>query len=437
MAADTSVLSSGGRTRVVADRIRSACSQPAVLVVLGGAFALRVVVLLTARGIPLRDDSADYARLGKLLAHGHGFGDSLLAAGGGPTAFRPPAYPLFLGTVFRATGDSLTAARLLQAVLGTVTVALIGIIAWQLFDRRHGLIAAGIAAVYPPLVLTGNGVLTEAISLPLEMLVLVLALRYRRSGRGGLTLPALIGLLIGICVLTRPANVALAIPIVLLLTTSWRGRGLVPAAVAVGVLLVTLAPWQIRNQIRFDEFVPLTTGEAFVVGGVYNDQAAHDPHNRAVWRSPTFVPGLANLFDDRALDESELADALRGRGTDYAKEHPGYVPVVIATNFVYLFDLSGFERAETGHASLGYGAGWSKLWTISYWAVALLALCGAFTRKVRDAPLAVWLIPVLFVLVTIPTLGTARYRAPIEPFLVLLAAAAIAHGLERRKARSV
>src|SRR5687767_14012838 len=99
--------------------------------VLAVAFVLRAGVVLARRQMTLRDDAADYVRLAGLLAHGHGFGDTVLAAGGGPTAFRAPGYPFFLGAVFRLTGDSLTTARLLQAGLGTVTVALIGIVACQ------------------------------------------------------------------------------------------------------------------------------------------------------------------------------------------------------------------------------------------------------------------------------------------------------------------
>jgi hypothetical protein len=38
---------------------------------------------------------------------------------------------------------------------------------------------------------------------------------------------------------------------------------------------------------------------------------------------------------------------------------------------------------------------------------------------------------VLFVAVTVPTLGTSRYRAPIEPFVVLLAASAVVSGIDR------
>ena len=64
-------------------------------------------------------------------------------------------------------------------------------------------------------------------------------------------------------------------------------------------------------------------------------------------------------------------------------------------------------------------------------ALLLVAVAGAFTARARRVPPAIWLTPVLFVVVTIPTLGNNRYRVPIEPFIVLLATLALDAGYER------
>jgi 4-amino-4-deoxy-L-arabinose transferase-like glycosyltransferase len=318
-------------------------------------------------------------------------------------------------------------------------VGLIGVIAWQLFDRRTALIAAGLAAVYPPLVLVGNGVLTEPISLPLELGALALALEARRRQGARFTLAALSGLLVGLAILTRPANGALVIPVVLLLLLPRPidRRRLASGAVAVVMIVVALAPWEIRNQLSFHRFVPVSTVDAFILAGVYNDQAAHDHVHRALWRAPTFVPGQAELFQDKHLNEATLADALRRRATSYAQHHPGYVPVVVYTNFANLFDLKGLGFARLANRSLGYGKPGTALWVFSYYAVGLAAIAGAFTKRARRVPLAVWSAPILFVLVTIPTLGTSRYRAPIEPFIVLLAALAMSTWLGSGRRRGM
>lgn len=58
--------------------------------------------------------------------------------------------------------------------------------------------------------------------------------------------------------------------------------------------------------------------------------------------------------------------------------------------------------------------------------MAALALAGGFTRRARRVPGWVWAIPVLLALsVVFINVETPRFREPIEPFLVLLAACAV------------
>src|SRR5206468_10977698 len=127
---------------------------------LGAALLVRLAVVgLTHDSYRLRDDPADYHRLGVSLAGGHGFAHSVVAAGDGPTAFRPPLYPLTLGAVYTVAGHRVVVARVVQAVVGTITVALLGVLAGLLWDRRVALVAMGLAAIYPAVVLTDTALL--------------------------------------------------------------------------------------------------------------------------------------------------------------------------------------------------------------------------------------------------------------------------------------
>jgi hypothetical protein len=58
---------------------------------------------------------------------------------------------------------------------------------------------------------------------------------------------------------------------------------------------------------------------------------------------------------------------------------------------------------------------------VSFWLVAGLALIGLFGKRLWRAPPALWVIPVLFLLSSVPVLGMSRIRAPIDPFLVFAA----------------
>src|SRR5439155_12748910 len=103
------------------------------------ALAVRLAaVAATPHYVPV-SDPLDYERYALAIQHGHfpprGGGDP------GPTAYRPPLYPLFLGTVYRLSpGDPRVAARVVQAFVGALTVLLAGVVARQLFGRRIALV---------------------------------------------------------------------------------------------------------------------------------------------------------------------------------------------------------------------------------------------------------------------------------------------------------
>jgi multiple sugar transport system permease protein len=54
-------------------------------------------------------------------------------------------------------------------------------------------------------------------------------------------------------------------------------------------------------------------------------------------------------------------------------------------------------------------------------------------RRLREAPAFLWSIPVLLVLPAIGLWGLSRYRAPVDPFLVMVAAVGIVALVERRR----
>jgi ABC-2 type transport system ATP-binding protein len=422
------------RSRPDADGQRWWNFSPSVWALLGLAGVLRVVCALANRGMALVDDPADYHRLAVSLANGHGFGETVLAAGGGPTAFRPPLYPLFLGAVYKVTGDSMGAALVAQAFLGVVTAGLLGVIGWQLWGRRAGLMALGVGAVYPPLILAGGSLLTESISLPLQLAALAAALEQRRTGRHRLRWAAAAGVATGLAVLARPPNGVLLVPVVLLLCARplLARRNVGPVLIAGGLAVLTVLPWTIRNTAAFDRTVLVSTSNSFVLGGVYNRTADEDTVHPAMWRPPTGVPALAPLFSDPSLDEAELAERLDTAGRRYARDHPGYVARVVFWNGARLFDVTGRQDTLEAAQPLGYGQRAADVWLIGYAVAALLAVAGLAAGALRRTPLAFWATPLLFIAVTIPTLGTSRYRAPIEPFIVLLAAFALTHLLLRR-----
>ena len=85
---------------------------------------------------------------------GDGFSKTL--AHGRPTAFRPPGYPYFLGAVYhvfkadrKPAKERVHVARIAQAFVGAALVALVGVIAAQLWGSIAALVALGLARDLP------------------------------------------------------------------------------------------------------------------------------------------------------------------------------------------------------------------------------------------------------------------------------------------------
>src|SRR5688500_17585731 len=84
------------------------------------AVAFRAYGVWSHPAVPV-SDAEDYHQLATRLVEGHGY----VNAAGRPTAWRPPAYPVFLAGVYEIAGVSVERATMVQVVLGGLTVLML------------------------------------------------------------------------------------------------------------------------------------------------------------------------------------------------------------------------------------------------------------------------------------------------------------------------
>lgn len=387
-------------------------------------------------------DSRDYDRHARSIARGDGFADSVRP--GRHTAFRPPAYPILLAGVYKLTGVErakesrrMVPARILQALIGTLIVGLIGLVAAQLWDRRRSLVAMGLAAVYLPLILVGGSVMSEPLFAALLLGALAAALAHRSSPHR-MRFALLAGLLAGLTILTRANAGVLLLPLAVAVWDlhprfSW--QSLAPPVALVIVAIAAVSPWTIRNAIVFHTFIPVSTQAGSALAGTYNDQAAHDRENPASWRALFHIPEYQSLYKRRGeISEPVLERQLRKRGLRYAREHPGYVAKVGLWSTIRMLDLAGLQWSRHTASTISVSARWAVAGVVCFWLFALLALAGAFTKAARRTPWFVWAVPLLLYLgVVFLVVETPRYRTGIDPFLIMLAALALTSLRERAR----
>jgi 4-amino-4-deoxy-L-arabinose transferase-like glycosyltransferase len=404
------------------------------------ALGLRLAYVHATPGYVLRNDAYDYDTHARSIAEGHGYSKTL--AHGRPTAFRPPGYPYFLGGVYKVFGVAqasdhrrLHVARVAQALVGTAIVVLVGVLAAQLWGWGLGLVALALSAVYVPLITVGGAVMSEPLFDVFMLGALVAAVAHRRSPhRSRWALVA--GLLAGLAILTRANATVLLLPLAWALWDGrpWRSRtALGPPVVLVVVAVLMVVPWTIRNAVELHAFVPVSTQLGSALAGTYNDQARDDQRDPASWRSISHIPAFADLWRNvRTIPEPTMEKELRRRAQRYIREHPTYVATVAWWDIRRVLDLGGVHRWRHTAATITIDRTWADRGVVCFWIFAALSLVGAFTRRARGVPGYVWAVPALmFLSVVFLVVETPRYRTPIDPFVILLAAAALAAAAER------
>ena len=415
----------------------------AAVALVAGALGLRLAYVDATPGYHLRHDAHDYDVHARSIADGKGFSKTL--AHGRPTAFRPPGYPYFLGGVYKVFGVQhaadprrLHVARVAQAFVGAAIVALVGILAAQLWGWGLGLLALALSAVYIPLITVGGAVMSEPLFDAFMLAALVAALAHRQS-RHRYRWALLAGALGGLAILTRANALILLFPLAWAVWDArrWRSRAaLGPPLALVVVALLTVTPWTIRNAVELHAFVPVSTQLGSALGGTYNDAVRADTQNPAAWQGLRHIPDYADLFTRvRETPEPVLERELRRRAVHYMADHPLFVAKVGWWNTRRMLELAGRPRSRATAATITINHKWADRGIVCFWIVAGLALAGVATRRARSAPPFVWAVPALmFLSVVFLVVETPRYRTPIDPFLVLLAAAAVATGWERASA---
>jgi 4-amino-4-deoxy-L-arabinose transferase-like glycosyltransferase len=397
------------------------------------ALVARLVVVSASEDFRPRGDATDYKRHAQSIADGTGYPPSDIAGEGGPSAFRPPLYPYFLAGAYELTGGGPTEARYAQAGVGAATVALVAVVAWQLWGVAVALTAAGLAALYPPLLLVDTSLLSETLFLPLVLGALAAVLWARRSEHR-VRWALLAGALTGLATLTRGNAPVLLLPLAIGL---WGERprlsraALGPPLAMLAAFALAVAPWTLRNWVVMDAFVPVSTLAGYTLAGTYNDAARMASEFPAAWR-PT-VPedsSYARLLARPDLNEVELERELRAEVLEYVRDHPGYVAEVGFWNTVRLLQLDGREYARIGTTEAGFSTRFADAATYSWWAVLVLSLAGVFTVAARRAPVFVWLVPLVLASVVFVA-APIRMRAPLEAFFVMLAALALITARER------
>lgn len=387
------------------------------------SFALVIVYVLATMPNGLAGDQLEYHREGVLFTEGKLWWATAPFGVAHPSAWKTPIYPAWVGLWYEILGAKPALVGAVQALLAPLSVLLTWVLAKRLFDPRTALLAACVVAVFP-LAWEFYGLLySEALAVPLTLGVLLLFL-----GRGAPSRAraAGVGAAIGIALLVRPSSgflftAALAAWVI---AAGWK-RGLSATAIAVVVALVVVAPWTIRNSLTDGiGFVPLSVQDGAAYG-TFNSTSANDPLYPYAWRP--VIDDQPAVLTGPPVSDSRLRSGLQDSARDYIADHPFSAAEAFFWNGLSrLWDVRRPGRALDEVPFEGRSQAVTAVGLGMYYVLLVCALAGLWRhRRRRDFVIPVLALALAASVVFTSASGT-RYRAPLEPLIVICAASLLA-----------
>lgn len=334
--------------------------------VLAAALVARLAVIVP--GFGTLSDIDNYLPLARSLAEGRGFALPDV----GPTAYRPPLYPIILAPMVALLGDGLPwgiAALHVGLGLGTVGLTDLAGRRWG-YSPARAAIAASIVALDPVAVVQGRAVMTETLAAFLVALGLA-AMTVR--GRVGCVLA---GSISGLAALCRPSllpGAGLAAGAILAIGPGDRRRRAVGCLLFVAGLVATMAPWAARNARAFGRPVWTTTHGGYTLALANNPEYYADVVDGppgAVWSGANQRAWAVRITRETAgLSQVEADRALRDQGLRMLRDRPSTFLRASVARLGRFWGVAPSSAVFPGPVRLA-----TALWTIPLWAALALGL---------------------------------------------------------------
>lgn len=369
-------------------------------------------------------DSGTYDSLARSMAEGKGMNYEFF--------WQPLFYPIFLSAVYLAGNSSMICAKVIQILLGCITCLLTYQLGKIIFNRRIGIIASVITALYGPLIFFEVELLASGWAA--FWIVVLILLFVKTSSRKSLWLCVALGVCGALSILTRPtflpffaaASIWLAAKFYQTMDR-WPRLILRLGAILASFLLIAI-PVAVQNLRVTDHFgiLPAAGGINFYIGNNPNYPETLTARPGWGWEEMTQLPEQNGVrgnmweqqkyFNKRVINFvlTEPLTFLKGlvhKTTQFlsSREIPRNVDIYLFTKWSRLLGLLVWKVG-------GFGFPFGALLPL-----ALLGLASYW----RQIPMPLKLFLILYPLSIILVFVAARYRVPVIPVMTVLAAAGL------------
>jgi 4-amino-4-deoxy-L-arabinose transferase-like glycosyltransferase len=358
------------------------------------------------------------------------------------TVDRAPLWPFTIAGISIVFGPSDYYARLFLSLIGSGTCVLVYLFARDLFSRRIGILAGAFAAIYPELYIYDGWLYTESLYIFLLFAVCYGLYRLQRTPERTWRIWITCGILLGLLSLTRPNGVtAIGLFIIWAIIMAWQ-KLLTWRVTARGVLATTLialaliAPWTVRNYLVTHTFIPVAIGDGTVLLGAYNEEAltqnTYPGGPKGTWVNPLESrPDVARSYTLNPCSapcEVAREGAFKDAALQWIRDNIYAMPYLLKLHFVNMWQPNTFEidlptARFPQQPSTQFVLSMMKTFPIYVFVVAAFGFLVSL-RRWREL-LFIYFMILMTIAECIFYYGIPRFRAPIEPMLILLAAGSI------------
>lgn len=341
--------------------------------------------------------------------------------------WQAPFYPLFLSAVYLVTGGSILAAKIFQMFLAGVTCVLVYFLGVRIFNRRIGLFAGILAAMYMPLVFYDGELLATGWAAFWSVLLVIGFIRTAEKPDPWHCF--FLGLLGGLGTVTRPVFlpffIAGSIWFGVTATRHLEMKKLLLRAMAIGAGFLTIAiptgllGYQTTGKFRI---LPFSGGINLYIGNNPNYKETITIRPGLQWENLLKIPAAYGIESIYKKDEF-----FRKKTIEYALNKP----VDFIKGLAYKTSQFFSSREIPRNTSIYTFRKWSWMLRIGVWRfmdfgfpfgiILSLAVVGAIGWW-RKIPAPVWLFLSFYPASIILVFAASRYRMPILPVMCVLAA---------------
>lgn len=404
-----------------------------LILILFLAIALRLAYFFILNPPLTWSDAANYDTLGWNLVQGNGYSFD----GINPTPFVEPGYALFfLAPFYLIFGHNILFPQIFQIILSVGSVYIIYAIGCKFFNKKTGLLASFIWAIWPADIAFSQEILTET---PFTFLLLLftyfLLLAIKKDSKRTLIISSLI---LGTATITRfmPFLLPFFLLPALYITFKykfiyknfWHKSIMYFCILFLGIMMF-FTPWAIRNYIHFNTFY---LGRPGIGVGIWN--GSYVPWE-GEWKQkiPLYLDREIDVKNDRAYIKHDLR---------YIKENLGGV-LKIYSKKPYKIFLKSVTYGQAAHnPELAKFLAVSPIIDIltrrglqfTHLAIMLFGFIGLlylFWKKEMFVSLIFTALIAYFIAIYLPFTPDARYQIPLMPYIIILASVGFWHFFEK------